>query len=93
MENELEVSISPSAGEQALIGAAERASVALDVAIEVLEDIQKIISAGCPKALKIRLGERTIAEFPVALTAAAAFAAGVAAVLLTKLAIEIDHEE
>lgn len=81
------------AGEQRLIIAAEKASGALDVAIDVLEDIQKIISAGRPKTLKVRLGEKTIAEFPLALTAAAAFAAGLTAVLLTKLAIEIEHED
>ena len=95
MENELEVP-GPScacAGEQALISAAEKASAALDVAIEVLEDIQRIISAGRPKALRVRLGDRTLAEFPVAFTAAAAFMAGLAAVLLTKLALEIDHED
>lgn len=81
------------AGEQRLIKAAERVSDALDVAIDVLEDIQKLISAGRPRTLKVRLGDKTIAEFPVALTAAAAFAAGLTAVLLTKLAIEIEHED
>ena len=85
--------MSDSAGEQKLIKAAEKASDALDVAINVLEDIQRVISAGRPKTLKVRLGEKTIAEFPLALTAAAAFAAGLTAVLLTKLAIEIEHED
>jgi len=66
---------------------------ALDVAIDVLEDIQKIVSSGPPKMVKIKFGDKVIAEMPVALTAAAAFAAGLAAVLLTKLAIEIEHEE
>ena len=79
--------------EQALIGAAERVSAALDVFIELLEDVQKVISGGRPKTLRVRLGDKTLAEFPLALTAAAAFAAGLAAVLLTKLAIEIDHED
>lgn len=82
-----------SAEEQRLIQAAEKTSDALDVAIDVLEDIQKLIGAGRPKTLKVRLGEKTIAEFPLALTAAAAFAAGLTAVLLTKLAIEIEHED
>ncbi len=82
-----------SLGEQKLIRAAEKASDALDVAIDVLEDIQKLIGSGRPKTLKVRLGEKTIAEFPLALTAAAAFAAGLTAVLLTKLAIEIEHED
>lgn len=95
MDNDLETSgtSSASAGEQTLIRAAEKTTAALDVAIEVLEDIQKIISGGRPKTLRVKLGDKTLAEFPVALTAAAAFAAGLTAVLLTKLAIEIEHED
>jgi hypothetical protein len=67
-------------------------SDALDVAIELLEDIQKMVGVGKPKSLRIRFGDKTIARLPLALTAAAAFAAGLAAVLLTKLAVEIEHE-
>lgn len=67
-------------------------SDALDVAIELLEDIQKMVGVGKPKTLRIRFGDKTIARLPLALTAAAAFAAGLAAVLLTKLAVEIEHE-
>lgn len=91
----MEISSAPCecAGEQVLIKAAEKASAALDVAIEVMGDIQKIISGGRPKMLRVRLGDKTLAEFPLALTAAAAFTAGLAAVLLTKLAIEIEHED
>jgi hypothetical protein len=69
------------------------ASDALDVAIELLEDIQKMVSGGRPKKIRLRFGSKVIAEMPLALTAAAAFAAGLAAVLLTKLAVEIEHDE
>lgn len=95
MNNEMEIPSTPCecAGEEVLIKAAERASAALDVAIDVMADIQKIISGSRPKMMRIRLGDKTLAEFPLALTAAAAFTAGLAAVLLTKLAIEIDHED
>lgn len=82
-----------SGGEQALVRAAERVNAALDVFIELLEDVQKAISGGRPKTLKVRLGDKTLAEFPVALTAAAAFAAGIAAVMLTKLAIDVERED
>jgi len=78
---------------RAVKNAASHASDALDVAIELLEDIQKMVGGGRPKALKVRFGDKTIAHLPIALTAAAAFAAGLAAVLLTKLAIEIEHED
>ncbi len=95
MDNDLDTSgvSSASAEEKTLIRAAEKATAALDVAIEVLEDIQRVISGGRPTTLRVKLGEKTLAEFPVALTAAAAFAAGLTAVLLTKLAIEIEHED
>lgn len=95
MESDLETSglVCACTGDERLIRAAEKVSAALDVAIEVLEDIQKTISGGRPRMLRVRLGDRTLAEFPLALTAAAAFTAGLAAVLLTKLTIEIDHED
>ncbi|NLN75768.1 MAG: hypothetical protein GX139_05620 [Armatimonadetes bacterium] len=93
MENGQDISVSLNCEEQALIQAAEKLSVALDVAIEVLEEVQKVVSGGRPKALKVKLGDRTLAEFPVALSATAAFVAGLAAVLLTKLAVEMDHED
>jgi len=67
-------------------------SNALDLVIDLLEDVQKMISGGKPKRMKIKFGDRIIAEMPVALTAAAAFAAGLAAILLTKLTIEVEHE-
>lgn len=95
MDNDLEISSNQCecTGEQILIKAAEKASAALDVAIELLGDIQNVISGGRPKMLRVRIGDKTLAEFPLALTAAAAFTAGLAAVLLTKLAIEIEHED
>lgn len=94
MTNGLEgSSATNSGGEQALVRAAERVNAALDVFIELLEDVQKAISGGRPKTLKVRLGDKTLAEFPVALTAAAAFAAGIAAVMLTKLAIDVERED
>lgn len=72
---------------------AQTASNALDVAVELLEDTQKIIGRGRPKKLKVRLGSKVIAEMPLALTAAAMVAIGLAAVLLSKLTIEIEHDE
>ena len=79
-------------GRQAIDEAARKISDTLDVAIDVLEDVQKVISGGRPKTLRVRFGDRVVAELPLALTAAAAIGAGLAAVFLTKLAIEIDHE-
>lgn len=94
MENEL-VSLETVGGdgcECLAIGSAQRVSDAIDIAIDLLEDLQKVVADGPPKALRIRFGDKVVAEVPLALTAAAALAAGVAAVLLTKLAIELKHE-
>lgn len=80
------------AGKQAVSTAASKAADALDLAIELLEDIQKVVSSGRPRTVRIRFGDKVIAEVPVALTAVMAFAAGLAAVVLTKLAVEVEHE-
>ncbi len=79
--------------DRALVNAAERVNAALDVCIDMLGDVQKVVSGGQPKTLKVKLGDKTLAEFPVALTAAAAIAVGIAAVLLTKLTIDVEHED
>lgn len=75
-----------------LINSSEKAVDALDMAIDLLEDLQTRISAGVPKTVRLKLGEKVVAEFPVALTAAAALAVGLAAVIVSKLTIEIIHE-
>ena len=77
----------------AATAAAANASDALEIALEALDDIARAVTRGRPTNMKIMFGERVVAEFPVALTAAAAVAAGIAAVMLTKLTIEIVHED
>ncbi len=77
----------------AALAAAEKTSDMLDLAIDLVDDIQRVVTGGRPTKLKVRIGDRVVAEFPLALTAAAAIAAGVAAVLITRLAIEIEQEE
>ncbi|MCL5104643.1 MAG: hypothetical protein M1133_11110 [Armatimonadetes bacterium] len=71
----------------------DKTAQALDAVIDVLEDIQGLASKGRPKALRVKFGDKTVAEVPIALTAAAALGAGLAAVLLSKLVIEIVHED
>ncbi|MCX6344947.1 MAG: hypothetical protein NT018_07715 [Armatimonadetes bacterium] len=77
---------------QDTMGAAQAVSRTLDAAIDLLADIQKIVSAGKPKSLRIKFGDKTVAELPLAVTAAA-FAAGLAVVLLAKLAVEVVAED
>ena len=90
MENELDTTQQLNAVE---VQAAQKAAQALDVTVSLLEDIQRLIGQGRPKKLKVCFGDKVVAELPLALTAAAAVATGLAAVLLTKLTIEIEHEE
>jgi hypothetical protein len=65
----------------------------LAIGIEVLDDVQKLMEAGAARSVRVKFGGRTVAEYPVALTAAAAFIVGVAAVLVSKCSIEIEREE
>jgi len=90
-KEELKNSLEDSSNPAKCAGAC--ASDALDLVIDLLEDVQKVVTGGRPKMMKIKFGDRVIAEVPVALTAAAAFAAGLTAVLLTKLVIEVEHED
>lgn len=93
--DQIEASLADSAEattKESISASAARAADALDVVIDVLEDIQKVISSGRPKKLRIRFGDKVVAEIPIALTAALAVGAGLAAVMLSKLTIEIEHE-
>jgi len=58
-----------------------------------LDDIQKLLESGTGNKLRVKFGERTVAEYPIALTAAAAFIVGLAAVLVSKSSVEIETEE
>lgn len=65
---------------------------ALDVAVDLLEELQKIIAAGQPKTVKVRFGEKVIAQMPIAVGAVSAVLIGLGAVALSKIAIEIENE-
>jgi hypothetical protein len=65
----------------------------LAVGIELLDDVQKLVEAGGAKKVKVKFGQKIVAEYPVALTAAAAFAVGLAAVIISKATVEIEREE
>lgn len=71
----------------------KRQSDLVSVGIELLDDIQKMVQGPACKKLRVKFGERTVAEYPIALTAAAALFVGLAAILISKSSIEIEHEE
>lgn len=78
---------------QALINLEKREGDLLSAGIELLDDVQKLVDSKGAKKVRLRFGEKVVAEYPVAFTAAAAFVVGLAAVLISKSSIEIEHEE
>lgn len=60
---------------------------------EIADEVQKIVSGGPIKKLRIKYGNKLLHETPVALTAAVAAAVGLAALLITRLVIEIEKGE
>jgi len=60
---------------------------------EIADEVRTLVAGGPFRKLRVKYGDRLIHECPVALTAAAALAVGVAAVLITKLVIEVDKGE
>lgn len=78
---------------QALVNLERAQGDLISVGVELLDDVQKLIESRGRSKVRFRFGERTVAEYPVALTAAAAFIVGLAAVLISKSSIEIEQEE
>ncbi|MBI2844648.1 MAG: hypothetical protein HYX78_14740 [Armatimonadetes bacterium] len=78
---------------QALINLEKIKGDLLSVGIELIDDVQKLMESRGANRLKVKFGEKTIAEYPVALTAAAAFVVGLAAVLISKSSVEVEQEE
>jgi len=60
---------------------------------EMADEVQRLVAGGPIKKLRLKYGNRLLTETPVALTAAAALAVGLAAVLISKLVIEVDKGE
>lgn len=65
----------------------------LALGAEIADEMQKVIAGGPIKKLRIKYGNKILHETPVALTAAAAVAVGLAALLITRLVIEIEKGE
>ncbi len=63
------------------------------IGMEMVDEAQRIISGAPVKRLRIRYGDRTVTDTPIALTAAATLAIGVMAVLISKLVIQLERGE
>ena len=62
------------------------------IVAELVDEIGKLLESAPAKKVRLKLGRKVIAEIPVALTAAAGFLLGLAAVLVTKAAMELEKE-
>lgn len=60
---------------------------------EVVDEVQKLVGRGPIKKLRIKFGDRVLTEKSVACTAAATLAVALAAVIITRLVIEVDRGE
>lgn len=65
----------------------------LALGAEIADDFQKAVAGGPIRRLRIKYGNKLLHESPVAITAAAAAAIALAALLITRLVIEVDKDE
>jgi Domain of unknown function (DUF4342) len=69
-------------------GAADFISVTADL----LDEVQRLLEAGVIRKIRVKLGNRTLKEIPVNLTAVGALVIGLLAVLITQFVIEIERD-
>lgn len=65
----------------------------LALGAEMADEIQRMVGGGPIRRLRVKYGSKLLTETPVSLTAAAALAVGIAAVLISRLVIEVDRGE
>ena len=64
----------------------------LTVGAELLDEVERLLRAGAIKKIRVRLGNRTLKEIPVSLTAVGAVLIGILAVLVSRFVIELERE-
>jgi len=64
----------------------------LTMGADLLDEVERLLRAGAIRKIRVRLGNRTLKEIPVSLTAAGAVLIGVLAVLVTRFVIELERE-
>jgi hypothetical protein len=78
---------------QALVSLEKGKGDLLSIGIEMLDDVQRLVQSGDIRKLRLKFGGQTIAEYPVALTAAAAVIVGLAAVIISRASIEVEQAQ
>jgi predicted NBD/HSP70 family sugar kinase len=64
----------------------------LTMGADLLDEVERLLRAGAIRKIRVRLGNRTLKEIPVSLTAVGAVLIGVIAVLVTRFVIELERE-
>jgi hypothetical protein len=65
----------------------------LSLGADIASEVKRLISGGPIRRLKLRYGNKLISDTPVTLSAALALVVGLAAVIINKLAIEVEKED
>ena len=76
------------------LGAASSARLdqAVSIGADVLDQVQEVLQGGRIRAVRIKLGNKTVREIPVEAAALTAILLVAAAVLISQLRIEIDKD-
>jgi hypothetical protein len=64
----------------------------LDLSASLLTEAEEILKAGRTKKLRVRLGEKVLAEIPLGLTALGALGVALLAVALSRLTLEMAED-
>src|SRR6266568_1215612 len=64
----------------------------LTVGADLLDEVERLLRAGAIRKIRIRIGNRTLKEIPVSLTAVGAVLIGILAVLVSRFVIELERE-
>jgi hypothetical protein len=64
----------------------------ISITAELLDEVQRLLESGVIRKIRVKLGNRTLKEIPVSLTAVGALVLGVLAVLVTRFVIEIERD-
>jgi hypothetical protein len=64
----------------------------ISITADLLDEVQRLLEAGVIRKIRVKLGNRTLREIPVSLTALGALVIGLLAVLVTRFVIEIERD-
>ena len=76
-----------------IIEVAQQVTDLVNCASDLLNDVKDHLSKGRKWKIRLKLGNKVIADLPVALTLAGALAAVAAAIIVTKLSVDINQDE